>query len=65
MVHTIKKWFKQLFCLHDYDRVEYCPKFDTSTGFWYSLRRYRCSKCGKEIWVDGRNDPYARGGHRW
>ena len=47
---------KQIFCKHKYEQISYQEKLDTYKNERYSLRLYKCQKCGKEIWVDGRTD---------
>lgn len=44
----MKNFLKKLFCKHSYQKIAWCEEYD----------EYRCSKCGKRIWVDGRCDPY-------
>ncbi len=51
-------FLKRLFCKHKYKKIEFKEEYDN--GMRYSMRLYRCEKCGKEIWVDGRNDKYER-----
>lgn len=53
---VLKSFFKKLFCRHQYVKIGFSQEIDR--GERYSLRRYRCQKCGKEIRVDGRRDPY-------
>lgn len=49
---------KKLFCKHRYIKIGYIE--ECSNNLRYSMRKYKCEKCQKEIWVDGRNDPYFR-----
>lgn len=48
------KFFKQLFCKHNYKKVGF--RQEVERGIRYSVRNYKCNKCGKSIWVDGRDD---------
>lgn len=48
---------KQIFCKHNYKQISWREKLDTYKNERYCLRLYKCQKCGKEIWVDGRADP--------
>lgn len=50
--------FRQLFCKHEYEKVDWFENI--SCGIAYSMRVYKCAKCGKEIIVDGRKDRYAK-----
>lgn len=54
----MKNILKKVFCKHDYVKIGFTPVQEF--GVMYSLRHYRCSKCGKQIDVDGRYDPYSR-----
>lgn len=47
---------KRLFCRHDFEQIAWRESIDG--GVRYSERLYKCTKCGKEAWIDGRNDPY-------
>ena len=53
---TIKEFFR-LFCNHDYEKIDFYEAIDR--GIRYSVRIYRCSKCGKVIHVDGRKDLFC------
>ena len=47
-------FLKRLFCNHKYIKVDW---YQTDNRYKrYSMRKYKCEKCGKEIWVDGRYD---------
>lgn len=48
------KWFSMWFCRHQYQKVGFVEA--QKAGIRYSVRRYKCAKCGKEIWIDGRFD---------
>ncbi len=48
----------QLFCKHNYEKIDWFENI--SGGILYSIRIYKCQKCGKEIHVDGREDRYAK-----
>ena len=52
----ILKWFgrQQILCQHQYEKIGFSEAHEN--GVRYSIRSYRCSKCGKEILVDGRYD---------
>lgn len=54
MIDVMKFFFKKLFHEHDYIKIGYRLEEDRYER--YSIRNYRCSECGKEIWVDGRMD---------
>ena len=47
------KWF----CKHVYEKIDYYEQVEH--GIRYSVRIYKCKKCGKEIYVDGRKDRYS------
>jgi hypothetical protein len=49
---------KQLFCKHIYIKFAWYEEYDERRNERYAVRLYRCDKCGKEICVDGRYDPY-------
>lgn len=51
------KLFKQLFCKHDWNKIGF--REEEENNIRYSMRHYKCGKCGKEKWVDGRNDTIA------
>lgn len=53
---VITKFFKQLFCKHDYEQTSWYDEYDKNYNLRYSVRMYRCVKCGKQIQVDGRFD---------
>lgn len=57
-MNLVKKFFKKLFCVHKYERKCWYATMDDHTNERYSVRLYKCKKCGKEIWVDGRYDIY-------
>lgn len=46
------------FCRHDYVKTGWQEAEEN--GVRYSMRFYTCAKCGRNIMVDGRCDPYAR-----
>lgn len=56
----MKEFFKRLFCKHDYLKTGWEEEYDDKRNERYSVRYYTCLKCGKEIEVDGRYDPYVR-----
>ena len=51
-----------LFCNHAYEKVAW--KECQQNNIRFSMRLYKCTKCGKEIWVDGRKDFIERGATR-
>lgn len=54
----MKKWFSSLFCKHSFSQVGWLETSDGNVRF--SLRLYRCEHCGKERWIDGRNDRFNK-----
>ena len=46
------KWIKKLFCWHFYTKIGF--RVEDNGYVRYSVRQYRCKKCGKIIWVDAR-----------
>ena len=38
------------------EKIDWC--YGETDTLVYSKRLYKCKKCGKEKWVDGRFDPY-------
>ena len=50
------KIFQTLFCKHNYVKIDWREEIENNLA--YSVRLYKCERCGKEIWVDGRYDPY-------
>ena len=57
---TSMNWIKRLFCKHTYEKVGWYWNTDFVHNIRYSERIYRCTKCGKEIFVDGRSDTIGR-----
>lgn len=53
----MQKLFKKLFCKHNMIKIDW--RYRETSVLVYSERLYKCDKCGKEIWVDGRYDPYV------
>ena len=47
----------KLFCKHEYEKIDYYEKVEH--GIRYSVRIYKCKKCGKEIHVDGRAENHS------
>lgn len=45
---------KFLFCYHDYKKIGF--RQEEQNNIRFSVRLYKCQKCGKEKWVDGRKD---------
>ena len=54
----MKRFLKRLFCRHDYFKISWYEEYDYEHNERYAVRVYKCQKCGKEINVDGRYDPY-------
>ena len=54
----MKKWLSSLFCRHEFIQVGWFESMDGNIRF--SMRRYRCKRCGKERWIDGRNDRFEK-----
>ena len=54
----MKTFLKHLFCKHIYTKIAWCEEYDDYRNIRYAMRLYKCDKCGKELWVDGRYDPY-------
>jgi hypothetical protein len=48
------KKLKKFLCNHDYRKIGFHE--EEENGVRYSVRTYKCKKCGKEINVDGRKD---------
>lgn len=46
------KRIKMLFCWHFYEKIGF--EIESNGYERYSVRQYRCKKCGKTIWVDAR-----------
>ena len=47
---------RQIFCKHIYEKIAWQEEYDDHKNERFSMRFYKCQKCGKEIWVDGRMD---------
>jgi len=56
------KFIRKLFCKHSYEQVSWYVAEDKYRNERYSIRIYKCAKCGKQIEVDGRCDPYFKAG---
>ena len=54
----MKDFLKKLFCKHDYEKISWYEEYDKNCNTRYSIRMYRCTKCGKQIQIDGRRDPF-------
>ena len=54
----MKNFLKKIFCRHDYEKISWYEEYDNFRNERYAMRQYKCNKCGKKIWVDGRYDPY-------
>lgn len=50
---NVKK-LKEIFCRHNYVKVGF--KEEELNNIMFSMRLYKCRKCGKEVWIDGRKD---------
>lgn len=48
------KKLKEIFCRHNYVKVGF--KEEELNNIMFSMRLYKCRKCGKEVWIDGRKD---------
>ena len=56
----MKKFLKKLFCRHNYEKISWYEVVHPHSLERFSMRIYKCSKCGKQIKVDGRMDPYVK-----
>ena len=56
----IKDTLKKMFCKHGYELISWYEEFDKCCNIRYSVRTYRCIKCGKRKEVDGRKDNYGK-----
>lgn len=56
----MKKFLKELFCHHEYNKVDWYATVDNYYNERYAMRKYKCNKCNKEIWIDSRYDPYSK-----
>lgn len=56
--YRIINFFRELFCKHSYEKIAWREEYDKSRNERYAARLYKCHKCGKAMWVDGRYDPY-------
>ena len=50
----------QLFHKHEYEKIAWYEEYDEYRNVMYSVRVYKCNTCGREIHVDGRNDPFEK-----
>ena len=46
----------ELFCKHNYGLISFYEDETACESIRYSIRIYKCQKCGKEIEIDGRKD---------
>jgi len=53
----MKNFLKKIFCKHNMEKIDW--RYVETDTLVYSKRLYKCNKCGKLIWVDGRYDPYC------
>lgn len=53
MFRKIIEWIK-----HEHHFVKIGFRMAEDDYERYSIRKYKCTSCGKETWVDGRRDPY-------
>ena len=51
---------KKIFCIHKLEKISFKECLDEKKNVRYSVRLYKCVKCGKEKFVDGRYDPYEK-----
>ncbi len=58
LAHVLTRFFKQLLCKHEYVKISWYQEEDKHRNERYAVRIYSCKKCGKQIKVDGRYDPY-------
>lgn len=56
MRDKIARFFRQLFCRHDWKKVAVFQEDDPVRNERYGIRRYECRKCGKISHQDGRRD---------
>ncbi len=52
------KMFFATFHKHKFEQIGFAEEIKNNLR--YSIRLYQCKICGKEIWVDGRNDTIKR-----
>lgn len=52
----MRYFIQRLFCKHNYIKLDWYEKESEYRNIRYSMRKYKCEKCGKEILVDGRYD---------
>lgn len=58
MLTVIIEKLRKIFCRHEFVKYAWYEEYDNRRNERYAVRLYRCEKCGKEIQVDGRYDPY-------
>lgn len=58
MLTAIIEKLRKIFCRHEFVKYDWYEEYDNLRNERYVVRLYRCEKCGKEIQVDGRYDPY-------
>lgn len=56
MYNKIRRFFRQLFCRHEWRKIAVFQQEDPVRNERYGLRRYECQKCGKISHQDGRQD---------
>lgn len=49
---------KSILCKHSWTKIGFYEEIDH--GIRYSMRKYACTKCHRERYADGRNDPIER-----
>ena len=45
-----------LVCKHEFHKLGWREEYDKRRDVLYSMRHYHCNKCGKDVWIDGRED---------
>lgn len=53
---AIKEKISRIAHKHSYEKISWHEEYDPVHNLRYSMRTYRCAKCGKTIEVDGRYD---------
>ena len=52
----ITQFLTRLFCRHEWVKIGFREELDEIHNMRYSVRRYKCQKCGKVVDQDGRYD---------
>lgn len=58
MIIIMKTFLKQLFCKHNYQKIDWYEEYDEQRNERYAVRIYQCSKCSKKILIDARYNFY-------